>query len=102
MDSKNIGSIGALDAATFLKKSGLSSAILGKVFQDFSCALVFFYIYDSMKVWDLSDPNGKGYLDRNGFFVALKLIALAQKGIEINLNNISVETVPPDMVIFIC
>jgi len=51
-----------------------------------------------VKVWDLSDPNGKGYLDRNGFFVALKLIALAQKGIEINLNNISVEVAPPNMV----
>ena len=31
VDPKNIGSIGALDAANFLKKSGLSSAVLGKV-----------------------------------------------------------------------
>jgi len=78
VDPKNIGSIGALDAANFLKKSGLSSAVLGKV-------------------WDLSDPNGKGYLDHSGFFVALKLIALAQKGMEINLNNVSIETTPPNM-----
>jgi len=31
VDPKNLGTIGALDAANFLKKSGLSTAILGKV-----------------------------------------------------------------------
>lgn len=41
-----------------------------------------------------------GYLDQNGFFVALKLVALAQKGLEINLANISADTSPPDMVIY--
>ena len=31
VDPKNLGSIGALDAANFLKKSGLSSTVLSKV-----------------------------------------------------------------------
>ncbi|XP_046445364.1 epidermal growth factor receptor substrate 15-like 1 isoform X2 [Daphnia pulex] len=78
VDPKNLGSIGALDAANFLKKSGLHTSVLGKI-------------------WDLSDPQGKGYLDQSGFFTALKLVALAQNGIEISMSNISRETTPPEM-----
>nr|CAD7397628.1 unnamed protein product [Timema cristinae] len=78
VDPNNHGSIGALDAAKFLKKSGLSDIILSKV-------------------WDLSDPAGKGYLNKGGFFVALKLVALAQSGQEVNMVNIMMDTVPPKM-----
>jgi epidermal growth factor receptor substrate 15 len=79
VDPNNQGSVGALDAAKFLKKSGLSDAILSKV-------------------WDLSDPAGKGYLNKGGFFVALKLVSLAQTGKEVNMVNITADIPPPKMV----
>ncbi|KAF8923059.1 hypothetical protein BGZ58_003395 [Dissophora ornata] len=47
--------------AIFLKKSGLPVLQLGEI-------------------WQISDHNCHGYLDRHGFNVALKLIALAQDG----------------------
>jgi len=78
VDPSNQGSVGALDAARFLKKSGLSDAILSKV-------------------WDLSDPAGKGYLNKGGFFVALKLVSLAQTGKEVNMVNITADVPPPKM-----
>ncbi|XP_021923075.1 epidermal growth factor receptor substrate 15-like 1 isoform X3 [Zootermopsis nevadensis] len=62
----------------FLKKSGLSDSILSKV-------------------WDLSDPAGKGYLNKGGFFVALKLVSLAQSGKEVNMVNITADVPPPKM-----
>jgi hypothetical protein len=46
----------------------------------------------------LSDPAGKGYLNKQGFFVALKLVALAQAGKALNLANMSSETAPPKIV----
>jgi len=49
-------------------------------------------------VWDLSDPAGKGYLNKGGFFVALKLVSLAQTGKEVNMVNITAEVPPPKMV----
>uniref|UniRef100_A0A182JUQ1 Epidermal growth factor receptor substrate 15-like 1 n=1 Tax=Anopheles christyi TaxID=43041 RepID=A0A182JUQ1_9DIPT len=77
LDPKEANEIGALDAAKFLKKSGLSDVVLSRI-------------------WDLSDPNGKGYLSKEGFFVSLKLIGLAQEGSEINLKNIyNVLSKPP-------
>lgn len=79
MDPSNQGSVGALDAARFLKKSGLSDVILSKV-------------------WDLSDPAGKGYLNKGGFFVALKLVSLAQTGNDVNMVNITADVPPPKMV----
>jgi len=63
-----------------LKKSKLSDIILGKI-------------------WDLSDPNSRGYLDKQGFFVALKLCALAQSGSGISMEKITSTDVPaPKMV----
>jgi epidermal growth factor receptor substrate 15 len=79
VDPSNQGSVGALDAAKFLKKSGLSDVILSKV-------------------WDLSDPAGKGYLNKGGFFVALKLVSLAQTGKDVNMVNITADVPPPKMV----
>uniref|UniRef100_A0A8D0GTW8 EH domain-containing protein n=1 Tax=Sphenodon punctatus TaxID=8508 RepID=A0A8D0GTW8_SPHPU len=45
VDPAYTGRIGASDASLFLKKSALSDVILGKI-------------------WDLADPEGKGYLDK--------------------------------------
>lgn len=80
VDSKGVGTIEAMTAARFLKKSGLSDVVLSRV-------------------WDLSDPNGKGYLDRSGFFVALKLVSLAQAGHVYNMNNIYMETEKPPKIV---
>lgn len=68
-----------MEAARFLKRSGLSDVVLSRV-------------------WDLSDPGGRGCLDKAGMYVALKLVALAQSGRDINLANISMDMPPPKMV----
>ncbi|XP_023230726.1 epidermal growth factor receptor substrate 15-like 1 [Centruroides sculpturatus] len=78
VDPAGTGCVSAMEAAAFLKRSGLSDAILSKI-------------------WDLSDPNGNGFLDKRGFFVALKLIALAQSGKDIIMANISVQIAAPQM-----
>ncbi|KAM8889938.1 epidermal growth factor receptor substrate 15-like 1 isoform 2-T2 [Synchiropus picturatus] len=75
VDPGNTGRVGPTEAALFLKKSGLPDITLGKI-------------------WDLADPDGKGYLDKQGFYVALRLVACAQSGQEISLSNLSL-TVPP-------
>lgn len=46
-------------------------------------------------MWDLSDPQGKGHLDKGGLFVALKLVSLAQFGENINVKNLRMETNAP-------
>ncbi|XP_070139962.1 epidermal growth factor receptor substrate 15-like 1 isoform X3 [Drosophila kikkawai] len=79
IDPKGTGAIEAMTAAKFLKKSGLSDVVLSRI-------------------WDLSDPNGKGFLDKPGFFVALKLVSLSQAGQVANMNNIYVETANPPKV----
>nr|XP_033812379.1 epidermal growth factor receptor substrate 15-like 1 isoform X4 [Geotrypetes seraphini] len=75
VDPAHTGRVGPTEAALFLKKSGLSDIILGKV-------------------WDLADPEGRGYLDKQGFYVALRLVACAQNGHDVNLSSLSL-TVPP-------
>uniref|UniRef100_A0A182SXE5 Epidermal growth factor receptor substrate 15-like 1 n=1 Tax=Anopheles maculatus TaxID=74869 RepID=A0A182SXE5_9DIPT len=80
MDPKETNEIGALAAAKFLKKSGLSDVVLSRI-------------------WDLSDPTGKGFLTKESFFVSLKLIGLAQEGSDISLKNIyNVLSKPPRVV----
>ncbi|XP_043323132.1 epidermal growth factor receptor substrate 15-like 1 isoform X1 [Cervus canadensis] len=76
VDPAYTGRVGASEAALFLKKSGLSDIILGKI-------------------WDLADPEGKGYLDKQGFYVALRLVACAQSGHEVALSNLSLNMPPP-------
>lgn len=44
------------------------------------------------QIWDLSDPNGQGFLDKQGFYVSMKLVALAQMGTDLSVNNILMET----------
>lgn len=46
-------------------------------------------------MWDLSDPNSRGYLDKSGFFVALKLVSLAQIGEKIDVRNLRMDTNAP-------
>lgn len=65
-----------MQAANFLKKSGLSVVVLSRI-------------------WDLSDPNGQGFLDKQGFYVAMKLVALAQMGTDLSVNNILMDTPNP-------
>ncbi|KAI0222733.1 Epidermal growth factor receptor substrate 15-like 1 [Lamellibrachia satsuma] len=78
VDTNGSGIISALDAATFLKKSGLSVGVLSQV-------------------WESADSAGRGVLDRPGVFVALKLIALAQNGKEMSLVNLALQIPPPSM-----
>ncbi|XP_050440385.1 epidermal growth factor receptor substrate 15-like 1 isoform X2 [Adelges cooleyi] len=78
VDPTNKGNVGAMDAANFLKKSGLSQVVLSQI-------------------WDLSDPAANGFLTKPGFFVALKLIALAQAGQNISLMNITHQIPPPNL-----
>uniref|UniRef100_A0A3P8U8S7 Epidermal growth factor receptor pathway substrate 15 like 1 n=1 Tax=Amphiprion percula TaxID=161767 RepID=A0A3P8U8S7_AMPPE len=76
LDPGNTGKISAGDAAQFLKKSGLSDNTLGKI-------------------WDLADSERKGYLDKRGFFIALRLVASAQGGNDISLNNLNQNLAAP-------
>ncbi|TNM87680.1 hypothetical protein fugu_005901 [Takifugu bimaculatus] len=65
VDPGNTGRVAPTEAALFLKKSGLPDVTLGKI-------------------WDLADPDGKGYLDKQGFYVGLRLVACAQSGHEVS------------------
>ncbi|XP_066492770.1 epidermal growth factor receptor substrate 15-like 1 isoform X2 [Tiliqua scincoides] len=76
VDPSCTGRIGASDAALFLKKSGLADVVLGKI-------------------WDLADPEGKGFLDKQGFFIALRLVACAQSGHDVSLGSLSLTLPPP-------
>uniref|UniRef100_A0A3Q4H3D7 Epidermal growth factor receptor substrate 15-like 1-like n=1 Tax=Neolamprologus brichardi TaxID=32507 RepID=A0A3Q4H3D7_NEOBR len=76
LDPGNTGKISAGDAAQFLKKSGLSDNTLGKI-------------------WDLADSERKGYLDKRGFFIALRLVASAQGGNDISLHNLNQNLAAP-------
>ncbi|XP_061653333.1 epidermal growth factor receptor substrate 15-like 1 isoform X3 [Phyllopteryx taeniolatus] len=76
LDPVSSGKILAGDAAQFLKKSGLSDNTLGKI-------------------WDLADSERKGYLDKRGFFIALRLVALAQAGHNVSLSNLTQTEAPP-------
>uniref|UniRef100_A0A4W3JMM6 Epidermal growth factor receptor pathway substrate 15 like 1 n=1 Tax=Callorhinchus milii TaxID=7868 RepID=A0A4W3JMM6_CALMI len=76
VDPAHTGKVGPHEAALFLKKSGLSDVTLGKI-------------------WDLADPEGKGYLEKPGFYVALRLVACAQNGHDVSLSSLNVTLPPP-------
>ncbi|ETE69222.1 Epidermal growth factor receptor substrate 15-like 1 [Ophiophagus hannah] len=76
VDPSNSGRVLASDAAVFLKKSGLTDLILGKV-------------------WDLADTDGKGILNKQEFFVALRLVACAQNGLDVSLSSLNLPVPPP-------
>ncbi|XP_077462760.1 epidermal growth factor receptor substrate 15 isoform X1 [Stigmatopora argus] len=76
VDPRGSGRVAAADAALFLKRSGLADMILGKV-------------------WDLSDSERKGSLNKQQFFIALRLVACAQNGLEVALKSLNVAVPPP-------
>uniref|UniRef100_A0A2K6ES64 Epidermal growth factor receptor pathway substrate 15 n=1 Tax=Propithecus coquereli TaxID=379532 RepID=A0A2K6ES64_PROCO len=76
VDTGNTGRVLASEAAAFLKKSGLPDLILGKI-------------------WDLADTDGKGILNKQEFFVALRLVACAQNGLEVSLSSLNLAVPPP-------
>nr|XP_048309439.1 epidermal growth factor receptor substrate 15-like [Myodes glareolus] len=76
VDTGNTGRVLASDAAAFLKKSGLPALILGKI-------------------WDLADTDGKGVLSKQEFFIALRLVACAQNGLEVSLSSLNLAVPPP-------
>lgn len=43
----------------------------------------------------MSDPTGKGFLDKTGFFVALKMVSLNQSSEAMNVKNLRLETGAP-------
>ncbi|XP_021454866.2 epidermal growth factor receptor substrate 15 isoform X1 [Oncorhynchus mykiss] len=69
VDPSGSGQVAAADAALFLKRSGLADLVLGKV-------------------WDLADSERKGCLNKQQFFIALRLVACAQNGLEVALKSI--------------
>ncbi|XP_044285914.1 epidermal growth factor receptor substrate 15 isoform X2 [Varanus komodoensis] len=76
VDPGNSGRVLASDAAVFLKKSGLTDLILGKI-------------------WDLADTDGKGILNKQEFFVALRLVSCAQNGLDVSLSSLNLPVPPP-------
>lgn len=67
-----------MQAAKFLKRSGLSDLLLSKI-------------------WDQADAERGGQLNKQGFFIALKLIALAQQGRDPSLSNLTSDIPPPKL-----
>ncbi|XP_036970253.1 epidermal growth factor receptor substrate 15 isoform X2 [Acanthopagrus latus] len=76
VDPTGSGRVAAADAALFLKRSGLADLVLGKI-------------------WDLADSERKGALNKQQFFIALRLVACAQNGLEVALKNLHVAVPPP-------
>ncbi|KAK3566323.1 hypothetical protein QTP86_032357 [Hemibagrus guttatus] len=76
VDPSGSGRVAATEAALFLKRSGLSDLVLGKI-------------------WDLADSECKGFLNKQQFFVALRLVACAQNGLEVGHKSLSVAVPPP-------
>lgn len=73
VDPAYTGRVGASEAALFLKKSGLPDSTLGKVGAWGGlglCLLVAALACPahrppvSLQIWDLADPEGKGFLDK--------------------------------------
>ncbi|XP_029987418.1 epidermal growth factor receptor substrate 15 isoform X2 [Sphaeramia orbicularis] len=76
VDPTGSGRVAAADAALFLKRSGLADLVLGKI-------------------WDLADSERKGSLNKQQFFIALRLVACAQNGLEVALKSLNVAVPPP-------
>ncbi|XP_068175108.1 epidermal growth factor receptor substrate 15 isoform X2 [Antennarius striatus] len=76
VDPNSSGRVAAADAALFLKRSGLADLVLGKI-------------------WDLADSERKGSLNKQQFFVALRLVACAQNGLEVAIKSLNVAVPVP-------
>ncbi|VDP00120.1 unnamed protein product [Soboliphyme baturini] len=73
---KNQPFIDANVAAAFLKRSNVPNPVLGEI-------------------WNIANFECKRFLDKKGFFVALKLIALVQQGREPTVANLTADIAPP-------
>ena len=69
LNKYNTGTVSATEAAKFLKLSGLPNETL-------------------KKIWELSDRDNRGCLDRQGLFTACKLVALCQSGKDADLGRL--------------
>ncbi|KAF7667084.1 hypothetical protein LDENG_00078860 [Lucifuga dentata] len=76
VDPTGSGRVAAADAALFLKRSGLADLVLGKI-------------------WDVADSERKGSLNKQQFFIALRLVACAQNGLEVALKSLQAAVPPP-------
>ncbi|KAL1022436.1 hypothetical protein UPYG_G00027600 [Umbra pygmaea] len=76
VDPSGSGRVSAADAALFLKRSGLADLVLGKI-------------------WDLADSERKGCLNKQQFFIALRLVACAQNGLEVAIKSLHLAVPPP-------
>ena len=56
-----------------------------------------FHTHTPSQIWNLSDPGGKGYLDKPGFFMALRLIATCQNGKEPTISSITATDPAPKL-----
>ena len=69
LDNKNSGKLDSKEAASFMKKSGLSRNIL-------------------KSIWLIASQKSITYIEREEFYVALRLIALAQNNLPYDVENI--------------
>ena len=69
VDDQNIGKLKAKEAANFMKKSGLSKDVL-------------------KSIWLIASHTSKQFLEKDEFYVALRLIALAQNNMPYNAQAI--------------
>ena len=77
VDAQGLGKLKNKDAANFMKKSGLNKNILKNIFL-------------------IASPKSKQYLERDEFYVALRLIALAQNNMPFNEQAIILnKPIPP-------
>ena len=77
VDNQSMGKLNAKDAANFMKKSGLSKDILKNIYL-------------------IASQSSKQFLERDEFYVALRLIALAQNNMPYNAQAIILnKPIPP-------
>ncbi|CAF0799548.1 unnamed protein product [Didymodactylos carnosus] len=75
-DSNGQGITSSIESSSYFNRSNLKPEVL-------------------KDIWSLVDPTGKGYLDRRTFYIALKLISLAQNNLQFNYENLYQEVAPP-------
>ena len=68
-DRNNTGMVSGVDGAGFLRRSGLPEGTL--------CT-----------VWAIADSNGSGFLTRQEFNVALRLVAMAQSNLPVTRESL--------------
>ena len=77
LDNRNIGKLDSKEAAEFLKKSGLSRNIL-------------------KTIWLIASKSSISFIERDEFYVALRLIALAQNNFPYTEESVEKNTpIPP-------